>query len=740
MFLLLGLRAAAQIIPAPAEQVQAGGYFVLDKKTELFSPVKTGDSVLRRFYQTLTGLSLVSAKNRGEKGIVLQIDSQLLKAKEAYRLDISAKQILIRGHDEAGLFYGFMSMLQQISEGEKGSLRIRCGTVNDQPRFAYRGMMLDVCRRFFPTETLKHWLDVLAFYKINTFHWHLTDDQGWRIEIKKYPELQSKSAWRNETLIGHKKELPHRFDGKKYGGYYTQEQVKELVKYAADRHITVIPEIEMPGHAQAALAAYPQLGCTGGPYQTATFWGIFDDVYCAGNEETFDFLQRVLDEVIPLFPSKYIHIGGDECPKTRWKACPKCQKRIADEHLKDEHELQTYFIGRMEKYVNAKGKSIIGWDEILEGGLTPNSTIMSWRGESGGIAAAKQHHDVIMTPDNYVYLDYYQSLSPDEPVAAGGYLPLSKIYNWEPLPDSLSAEEKTYIKGVQTNAWSEYFVDKKQADYMLFPRVLALSETAWSAHGRKEYAGFLARVRAHQKKLARFGVQGFPYFDEITDEPRCDAEGLSVALSTTLPGAEIRYTLNESTPGRNSLRYTGKLPVKRALTIKAQPFLNGRAQQRVYVRSFDPSATTGKKIILKTAPQGAHAHPAITLVNGIEGTNRYNDGQWLGFSGADLDATVDLGAEKMISEIGISILHYPWQKMWAPVKLSFAFSTDGRHFETVYTKDKFSVNGINRIRQKITARKVRYIRVHGVNKGLIPSGAYGAGGKAWLLADEIYAN
>jgi hexosaminidase len=364
--------------------------------------------------------------------IRLVIDSVGVSFQEGYILQVGQNHVLITGHDRAGVFYRLQSLIQMVAQS--GNNTISGCIIEDHPRFAYRGMHLDVSRHFFSAATIKKWIDVLALSKINVFHWHLTDDQGWRIEIKGYPALQTVAAYRNETLIGHKKEIPHVFDGKRYGGYYTQDEVRDIIHYAADKHITIIPEIEMPGHALAALAAYPSLGCTGGPYQTATFWGIFSDVYCAGYEEVFSFLQEVLDEVMALFPSKYIHIGGDECPKQRWRDCPKCRKRMSEENLKDENELQSYFIKRIEKYLNSKGRQIIGWDEILEGGLSPGATVMSWTGEQGGITAAMQNHQVIMTPEKYVYLDYYQSLYKDEPLAGGGYLPLNKIYEYEPLP------------------------------------------------------------------------------------------------------------------------------------------------------------------------------------------------------------------------------------------------------------------------------------------------------------------
>lgn len=371
----------------------------------------------------------------------------------AYRMQVKKNGIYVSGDNENGVFYGVQTLLQLLPVNKSSTLSIPYVNIEDYPRFAYRGLHLDVGRHFFPINFIKKYIDYIAFHKMNYFHWHLTEDQGWRIEIKKYPELAKTAAYRNGTIIGH-------FPGKgndsiRYGGIYTQEEVKEIVAYAAKRYITVIPEIEMPGHSLAALTAYPNLGCTGGPYKVQETWGVFDDVYCAGNDSVFQFLQDVMDEVIPLFPSQYVHIGGDESPKKRWQVCPKCQKRIKDNNLKDEHELQSYFIQRMEKYINGKGKTIIGWDEILEGGLAPNAVVMSWRGEKGGVEAAKQNHDVIMTPTTYVYFDYAQTKKEDS-LTIGGFVPIQKVYGYEPVPKELSAEQAKHILGAQANLWTEY--------------------------------------------------------------------------------------------------------------------------------------------------------------------------------------------------------------------------------------------------------------------------------------------
>ena len=370
-------------------------------------------------------------------------------------------------------------------------------------------MHLDVGRHMFPIAYIKRYIDMIALHKMNKFHWHLTEDQGWRIEIKKYPKLTETGAFRKETLIGHGGKKPFTYDGKPYGGFYTQDEVKEIVAYAASRFITVIPEIEMPGHAMAALAAYPGLACTEGPFEVQTRWGVFDDVFCAGKEETFKFLEDVLSEVFELFPSGYVHIGGDECPKTRWEKCPLCQKRMKEEGLKDENELQSYFIQRIEKFVLSKGRKIIGWDEILEGGLAPEATVMSWRGTTGGVAAAKRKHEVIRAPYPFVYLDYYQCEPEGEPLAIGGYLPLEKVYSYDLMPEELTAEEQKYILGIQGNLWSEYLSTPEQMEYMAYPRMFAIAETGWTPGRLKDFEDFLARLEVLKKRYDAIGINYF---------------------------------------------------------------------------------------------------------------------------------------------------------------------------------------------------------------------------------------
>jgi hexosaminidase len=437
-----------------------------------------------------------------------------------YRIKAASDGVSISATSGAGLFYGAQTLMQLVADDGQ---TIPAVEITDYPRFAYRGLHLDVGRHMFPPAFIKKYIDLMAHHKFNRFHWHLTEDQGWRIEIKKYPKLQEVAAYRKETVIGKastRNREGKQYDGQRYGGYYTQDEIKDIVQYAAARYVTIIPEIELPGHALAALSAYPYLGCTGGPYEAATTWGVFKDVYCAGKDETFTFLQDVMDEVMVLFPSQYIHIGGDECPKEQWKVCPRCQKRMKTEGLKDEHALQSYFIQRMEKYLNSKGRQIIGWDEILEGGLAPNATVMSWRGEEGGIAAAQQDHDVIMTPGNWCYFDHYQDTSKSEPLAIGNYTPVSEVYSYEPLPPQLSAAQAKHVLGAQANVWTEYMKSSDYVEYMVYPRACAMAEVVWSPKESRNYTDFLTRMRTHLKRLDGWGVNYAKHIQKDIDTLR----------------------------------------------------------------------------------------------------------------------------------------------------------------------------------------------------------------------------
>jgi len=495
-------RQIVSIIPQPVSLKVNIGSFRLDKTTILV--VKDpGDKPSADFFndylRDIYGVRL-NISNSAKKNFISISTKKFFKPPENdehYTLNGTEVGFVLSGDSYAGTFRGIQTLIQLLPVDKSTSLAVPLVKIDDQPRFKYRGLHLDVCRHFFDVAFVKRYIDYIALHKMNYFHWHLTDDQGWRIEIKKYPGLTSIGAWRDGTIIG-------RYPGKgndsiHYGGFYTQEEIKEVVAYAAGRHIEVIPEIEMPGHALAALASYSYLGCTGGPYKVQQTWGVFKDVFCAGNDSVFSFLEDVLDEVMPLFPSKFVHVGGDECPKDSWKVCPKCQKRIQDNNLKDEHGLQSYFIQRIEKYINGKGKKIIGWDEILEGGLAPNATVMSWRGEKGGIEAAKQDHEVIMTPGTHLYFDHAQTKNEDS-VTIGGFLPVQKVYSYEPQSKELDSVQKQKVLGAQANVWTEYMSNNRKLEYMLFPRLSAISEVLWSPASSRDWKSFGKRLPVQFKR------------------------------------------------------------------------------------------------------------------------------------------------------------------------------------------------------------------------------------------------
>ena len=731
------------LIPLPVQYTSNNETFIVQATTAINydNHLKSCVALLQAYIKANTGWQpatpvVLPAGNY----IRLHTDSSIISQPEGYKLVVTGNSIELIANNAAGIIYGIQA-LRQLWQQKNRQLHIAGCTINDYPRFSYRGMALDVSRHMFPVSFIKKYIDLLSLYKFNTFHWHLTDDQGWRIEIKKYPALQLVAAWRKQTLTGHKKELPHVFDGKKYGGYYTQEEIKEIVAYAAQRNIQIIPEIEMPGHALAALSAYPELGCTGGPYKAAEFWGVFDDVYCAGNEGTFEFLQNVLDEVMELFPSSYIHIGGDECPKTKWRDCPKCQRRIKDLQLKDEHALQNYFITRIEKYINSKGKNIIGWDEILEGGLAPNATVMSWRGEQGGIAAAQQRHAVIMTPESHLYFDYYQSLYPTEPLAACCYTPLDKVYSYEPAGDNTSYNVKQYIKGIEAQTWSEYLGSNAQAEYMIFPRALAVAEIGWTMPDLRNYTSFAKRLRQQMGLLKKLQVNAAVNFDGIQFASTVKGKKqLSVSLTSNQPGAKIFYTTNGSIPSVKSKRYTANIKITKTGTLKAALFdAKNRAAGPIFQHVFTVHKATGAAVTFLHPPVEKYNPGVYALVNGLNGNNKYNDGQWTGWSGDDAEVVIDLEKEAVVHSISTHVLNYHWQRMWAPTTLGIFLSQDGVTYTKVYTQNKFPVNGINTIVAKFGGRKARYIKLTANNKGIIPAGSYGAGGKALLLLDEIIA-
>lgn len=729
------------IIPLPQEMKTVDGQFLLKKASYLsFSGADpTAKVLIADFSKSLietTGIELLENREGVSSNFYFQID-ETIAHQEGYYLSVKPAGIIAKAATSKGLFYAVQTLTQLLSN-QDGHWYYPAVEIKDQPRFSYRGMHLDVARHFYPVESVKKMIDQLAYHKMNTFHWHLTEDQGWRIEIKQYPKLTEVGGFRDGTLIGHYNDQPHQFDGKRYGGFYTQDEIREVVQYAAERYIDVIPEIELPGHAQAAIAAYPELACEPGDYEVWQLWGVSENVFCP-TEETFTFLENVFDEVISLFPGKYIHIGGDECPKVKWEESSFCQELMQREGLKDEMELQSYFIQRIEAYLNSKGKQIIGWDEILEGGLAPNATIMSWRGVEGGIEAAKEGHDVIMTPTAFCYLDYYQSDHPDEPLAIGGLLPLEKVYQYEPIPEELSAEEAKYILGAQVNLWTEYIPTQEKLEYMAFPRLTAMSEVVWSSKDR-DFENFITRLVPHLDRLQAMGIQPANHLYEIASEIVAGNGQIDINLNTLAKNADIYYTLDGNEPTTAALLYEQAIEITSSTTIKAFAFLNGEKKGRGWEQTVNMHLAAGQAISLSADPHPKYSSGGIpAVINGIEGSSeRYGDAEWLGFDGVDFDAVIDLGKEQTVAEVGFRFFKGEGQWIYLPRQVSVSLSTDGENYTEVGLLT--AIDGATKvISPTITfaEQKARYMKIQALNYGVIPDGKQGAGNKAWLFVDEL---
>lgn len=730
------------LIPQPLSLSAQEGQFVLDASTTIH--IDTDDEKAQAVVDAFAAemrqksnlpLELVGQEQKNQIYFVLNPD---VETAEAYILTIDADRVSLQAATPKGLFYATQTLRQLLLAGPSGNWYLPAVEIKDKPRFSYRGMHLDVARHFHPVETIKAMIDQLAYHKINTFHWHLTEDQGWRIEIKAFPKLTEVGGYRNSTLIGHYNDQPHQFDGERYGGFYTQDEIREVVQYASERFIEVIPEIELPGHAQAALAAYPELACEPGPYEVWQKWGVSENVFCP-TETTFEFLEKVFDEVVELFPSKYIHIGGDECPKAKWKESTFCQQLMRKEGLKDEYELQSYFIRRVEKYINNKGKQIIGWDEILEGGLAPNATIMSWRGVEGGIEAAKAGHDVIMTPTSHCYLDYYQSDHPDEPLAIGGLLPLEKVYSYEPIPAELTELEAKHVLGTQVNVWTEYIPNREKLEYMVFPRLCASAEVGWSVKER-DFGDFVQRLIPHMERLAVMGVRPANHLYDIDADVEGSNGQLIIALQALAKDASIYYSLDGTAPTTKSILYHGPFSLDNSATIRAQCFREGKAVGRSWQQQVNWHLAVGRDIKLDFAPHSKYSSGGPgAIINGVEGSSeRYGDDEWLGFDGKDCFATIDLGAATIVSEAHFRFFKGEGQWIYLPRSIKILASNDGSSFrsigemEMVEGDDKTVATTLQL--QPISAR---YLKIEIQNFGTIPKGAQGGGNPAWLFVDEI---
>lgn len=742
-----------RVVPLPNEITpMEGKAFTLDNRVKILYP--EGDADMQRNAGFLAGYVLestgktlaVEAGATGSHAIVLRLGLQT-ENPEAYLLEVNEDQVTITGSSAAGVFYGIQTLRKSLPVAKDAQVVLPPVRVNDAPRFAYRGMMLDVCRHFFSLDSVKRYIDMLALHNINRFHWHLTDDQGWRIEIKKYPQLTQIGSQRKETVIGRNS---GKYDGIPYGGYYTQEEAREIVAYAKDRYITVIPEFEMPGHMQGVLAAFPELGCTGGPYDVWTQWGVSEDVICAGNDKSLELIKDVLAELIEIFPSEYIHVGGDECPKTRWEKCPKCQAKIRQLGLKDDKEhtaeqrLQSYIITEAEKFLNAHGRKIIGWDEILEGGVAPNATVMAWRGAGEGVKAAKMRHDVIMVPTTYFYFDYYQTnILDEEPLAIGGYVPIEKVYSFEPYQKELTAEENKHIIGLQANLWTEYITSFRHVEYMVLPRMAALSEIQWTQPQFKDYGDFLERM---PKMFDIYDIYGYNYARHLFDVkanflPDTAAGTLTVTLST-LDGANIHYTLDGTKPSANSPKYTGPLTLKENCTFKAAA-IRPAGSSRVYTAEINLNKASLKPIALLQPLKAPYIfNGALNLVDGLTGDANYKTGRWIAFYGNDMEAVIDFKQPTEISSVEIHTCVEKGDWVFDARGFSVAVSDDGKNFTVVASEDypvatPDSPNGVLAHKLTFEPRNARYLKVVALSERRIPDWHTGKGYTGFLFVDEI---
>lgn len=648
---------------------------------------------------------------------------------ESYTLSVNKKGIDIAAASEAGLFYAIQTLIQ-LTEQNPGKLPFI--EIEDSPRFAYRGMHFDVSRHFFSLDFLKKQIDMMAHYKLNYFHWHLTDGPGWRIEIKKYPELTNIAAWRTHSLWkewwASGRKYTNEGDPNAYGGYYTQEEARELVEYAAKRHITIIPEIEMPGHSEEVLAVYPHLACTGKPYTSSEF--------CIGNEETFVFLENILDEILDIFPSVYIHIGGDEASKEHWKKCPQCQERIKNENLKDEAELQSYLIKRIETYLHSKGRELIGWDEILEGGLEKSAIVMNWRDEKIGIEAAQSGHKVIMTPGNYTYFNSYQSSPEKEPEAMGGFLPLENVYAYNPVPDSLPPIDIENIWGVQACLWTEYIPTEEHAEYMLYPRMLALAEVAWTNPENKSWKSFKYRVNQSIPTLQHKGYNTFTLSKEpeILMENDSLNNAIAIALKSEISPVEIRYTTDGSAVTGESQLYETPIFLKDSANLKAQLFRDGKPLGDVIEQRIDYHKAIGKTIeYLNPYNSYYPANGQNSLIDGLYGGFSHGDGHWQGFIGAPFDVIIDLDEIDSLRHIRINFLQNSNAEIWLPEEITIALSNERNgDFEPIVTFNNSIISDkagtFFKSYEWNGSHEARFIRITATINPTV---------RGWLFADEI---
>lgn len=735
--------AQVNVIPYPASVDMMSGTFTINKSTQL---VLVDDLLhvnqleidqFKLWLESHYNLKLNQINTLKGNQNEIQIRSENI-ASEKYELNIQGNKIMIKASGE-GLKNAFETLKQLMHANQKGNeFVIPACFITDSAQFQWRGMHLDVSRHFFDKQFVKKYIDYLSMYKMNVFHWHLTDDQGWRIEIKKYPKLTEIGSRRKGSMVGHYNE--HQFDSLPYGGFYTQEDIKEIVAYAKLRHVTIVPEIEMPGHAMAALAAYPEFACNTGPFEVEKQWGVFDDVFCP-KPATFSFIEDVLSEVIALFPGEYIHVGGDECPKERWKKCPNCQNLIKQQGLKDEHELQSYFMQRIEKYLNKNNKKLIGWDEILEGGLAQNAAVMSWRGIDGGIAAARQNHYVVMTPGSHCYFDHYQGHPSIEPIAIGGYTPLEKVYAYHPVPDTLNTNERKYILGAQANIWTEYITSPSGVEYAAMPRMAALAEVLWTPDSNKNITRFLAQMPGHFSYLDLYKTNYALSIYNINYELKKDSlhdqfylKLINVLFENNANLAVDSIILMDEKQKQSI--YKGPILINQSFTAQVQYKRNGKLLGKASPITFNYNKATGKSITFKDLPSKYYNKGNLT--DGQKAHFPRINNEWLAWSGQNIEAVIDLSVAQQLNSIDIGFLENKNDWIYLPTKVMVYASNDTTNFTLLTEQAKISTNyGRNNYHFDLSNTTQRFIKIVAICAPKIGSGKPGAGENAWLFADEI---
>lgn len=744
------------IVPLPKSiTLVEGTPFSLNNQTKIIYPAS--DSQLQKtaaflsdYMAIQTGFDIGTTTEQPEKNFIILKSDLKHENNEAYSIEITPDHIIINGASNAGTFYGIQTLRKSMpAQSDKASISFPSAKIDDYPRFAYRGALIDCARYFHSVESVKKFIDLLAIHNINKMHWHLTNDQGWRIEIKKYPKLTEIGSTRSETVIGINS---GKYDGTPHGGFYTQEQAKDIVQYAADRNIEIIPEIDIPGHTLSALAAYGELGCTGGPYEVANIWDIFDDVLCIGNDKSMAFVQDVLLEIMEIFPSKYIHIGGDECKKSRWAECPKCQSVINKERLfkdKDhtaEEKLQSYFIKNVEKFLNGHGRSIIGWDEILEGGLAPNATVMSWRGTEGGIQAAKMGHNVIMTPNQYLYLDYYQGNDDKrEPIKFGSYLPIEKVYGYEPYDEKLTDNERKHIIGVQGNLWGEFIPNTERLEYQALPRMGALSCVQWESEGSKDFDRYILRQMLLTELYKTLGYNFATYIFEVQELSETDFTNRQYTVSlSTYDKSPIYYTLDGTDPSANSTVYEAPISINESATLKALTIRDNVASP-VFEKTFTVHKSTFKPIKSDVKPDPRYTFDGLsTLVDGKKGGNSYNDKCWIGFVDSDsINFIIDMGVPTEINTVQLNTYVNTGAWIFDITSLAVSMSDDDIHYNKISLRSFPELKGNQDTRISIKQLDLekpvsaRFYKVSVAKQKEIPEWHQGKGSKPFIFIDDI---